>query len=231
MSRKFDKSKIRCYACNQHGHISWDCPRKRGQPSDRIVHKAKVCTEVLLPDDHMFCTGIGRYSGKTDSWIIDRGTSRHMTWNKLLLKNYEPVTIPQSVKLGNGRTLNAIGQGTVRMRMLLSNGRENAVTLLVVLFVPDLTCNLLSVKCITENGNRMTFQEPECSVTTVKGKVIAGGRREGNLYVLDGKAKGEPEVNYATVASESNMDLWHRRLSHASDAILQRLARGKSDRR
>ena len=45
------------------------------------------------------------------------------------------------------------------MRMLLSNGRENAVTHLVVLFVPDLTCNFLSVKCITESQNRMMFQE------------------------------------------------------------------------
>ena len=62
----------------------------------------------------------------------------------------------------------------------------------------------------------MTFQELECSVTTVKGKVIASGRHKGNLYVLDGKAEGEPEVNCATVANESNMDLWHRRLGHAS---------------
>ena len=79
------------------------------------------------------------------------------------------------MKLGDGRTVNAIGQGTMRMRMLLINGREIAVTLLVVLFVPNLTCNLLSVKCIMESGNRMTFQELECSVTAMKGKVIASG--------------------------------------------------------
>ena len=39
--------------------------------------------------------------------------------------------------------------------------------------------------------------------------------------------KGETKASYATVASESNMDLWHCRLRHASDSVLQRLARGK----
>ena len=123
----------------------------------------------------MFCTGISCRSStcRTDVWIIDSGASRHMTWNQSLLKNYKPLPVPQSVKLGDSRTVDAIGQGTIQMRMLLSNGREKAVTLLVVLLVPDLTCNLLSVKCITKSGNHMMFQELECSVITTKGRSSA----------------------------------------------------------
>ena len=33
-----------------------------------------------------------------------------------------------------------------------------------VLFVPDLSCNLFSVRSITDKGNRMLFDDVTCSI-------------------------------------------------------------------
>ena len=59
---------------------------------------------------------------------------------------------PQTVKLGDGRTVNAVGIGAVTLTVLVGNDKEVKNVLQRVLLVPDMSCNLLSVKEITEKG-------------------------------------------------------------------------------
>ena len=93
--------------------------------------------------------------------------------------------------------------------------------------MPTMSCNLLSAGAITDNGFRVILEESECFISTKAGKVIGSGRRENHLYILDGKAVLESNHAYVSMAQVSEADMWHRRLGHANDAVLKKLADGK----
>ena len=109
-----------------------------------------------------------------------------------------------------------------------SRGKELIFTLTEVLHVPEMSCNLLSVRSITDKGYRMSFHETCCSIESREGKVIAEAQKKGNLFQLHGepvKPKFEECTNVATAASR---EIWHSRLGHIGDATLEKLGAGKS---
>lgn len=83
-------------------------------------------------------------TGKFDSWIIDTGASNHMTGCLQLcqtlqdIPNY-PVGVP------DGSNTAATKEGTVMI--------GNDLVLQNVLYVPGLTCNLISVSQLMDNSN------------------------------------------------------------------------------
>ncbi len=46
-----------------------------------------------------------------NEWLIDSGASKHMTCHEEILQNYQQFPRPQSVKLGDGRVVDALGFG------------------------------------------------------------------------------------------------------------------------
>ena len=130
-------------------------------------------------------------------------------------------TCPVSVRLGDGRTVKAEGKGSVCLRIRDNKQIEKKISLSSVLFVPDLSCNLFSVRDITDKGNRMMFDDITCNVITRGDVVIASGYKRGNLYVLDGTADRQPDE--ALVAAQPSSDLWHQRLAHVNDKMLDKL--------
>ena len=74
----------------------------------------------------------------------------------------------------------------------------------------------------------MAFDDEECNILTPKGRIIDEGKRHGNLYVLVGKVivpQVDPPVEQkaASVAIESDRDLWHNRLGHIGERMLARM--------
>ena len=67
----------------------------------------------------------------------------------------------------------------------------------------------------------MLFDNVTCSIITKDNSVIASGHKRGNLYVLDGAAERRPDE--AMVAAQPSSDLWHQRLAHVNDAVLQEI--------
>ena len=92
-----------------------------------------------------------------------------------------------------------------------------------VLYVPDLSCNLFSVHDITDKGNRMMFDDITCNVITKDDVVITSGHKRENLYMVDGTANQQPDE--ALVAAQPSSDLWHQRLAHVNDKVLEKLVR------
>ena len=48
-------------------------------------------------------------------WLIDSGASSHMTKEKSILMNYQQFGEPESVALGDGRVVQALGSGNVHI--------------------------------------------------------------------------------------------------------------------
>ena len=82
-------------------------------------------------------------NGKFDnsSWIIDTGATHHVTGNKHWLFDVNSISCP--VGLPNGETVSATMEGSVRL--------SDTITLIYVLYVPNLSYNLLSVSQLNDN--------------------------------------------------------------------------------
>ena len=77
--------------------------------------------------------------------------------------------------------IEAIGRGTVILMM--KNGcLTRKCKLHDVLFVPNLTCNLLSVSKAVEKGISVTFNECGCFIKDAKHRLITVGNKVGSLY-------------------------------------------------
>jgi len=77
---------------------------------------------------------------------------------KVLFSCYQTLKAPLNVVLGDGPSLQAIGKGSVKLRMKLPNGKMNLCTFHDVLLVPDLAYNLFSVTSASKEARLPCFQ-------------------------------------------------------------------------
>ena len=81
------------------------------------------------------------------------------------------------------------------------------------LFVPKLTCNLLSVRAAAAKGNQVKFGEKKCWIRNNKGKLCGNGSLVEKLYQLDCEPTSTIQASVAVQENEE-LNLWHQRLGH-----------------
>ena len=96
--------------------------------------------------------------------------------------------------------------------MKLPSGATQKCKLHDVLFVPNLSYNLLSV---SKAGKVTQFDEAGCRILNADSKVIATAVRCGSLYFLNCQS-----LEKSNVAE----DVWHKRFGHLSIGSLRQLA-------
>ena len=184
-------------------------------------YKARVAVLSDEEDPDAFCFCIGTQKGvKAEEWVVDGGATTHMTWEKGVFVTYATMEDIPNVRLVDDRHVKAEGKASVCLCIKDDKETERVIRLSSVLFVPDLSCNLFSVRGITDKGNRMMFDDITCRVITRGDVVIASGHKRGNLYVLDGTADRQPDE--ALAAAQPSSDLWHQRLAHVNDKVLEK---------
>ena len=105
-----NKKPVRCFACNKHGHFSPDCPNKKKE--SRGGHSEHEANAVAGADTKfMFLAGVNPEVYRSNRWVIDSGATGHMTWNRDLIKGYELLESPESVRIADGRKLDAVAYG------------------------------------------------------------------------------------------------------------------------
>jgi hypothetical protein len=160
--------------------------------------------EIIILSHYSALTGMI----EDDMWIIDSGASMHMTGDQARLSNLNERKTSYKVELGDKSTYPVEGFGQASIK--LESG--NHVHLSNVLYVPGLEKSLVSISCLEEKGNKITFMD---------GKVLSWhkdssieyarvvGIHEGNLYRL------LEQNEEALVHDEINPnELWHRRYAH-----------------
>ena len=90
--------------------------------------------------------------------------------------------MPQEVTLGDGHTLQGLAEGT---ETILPDGTTRKCKLEKVLYVPKLSCNLMSISKMSEAGKTTKLSMSSCEIQIKDMKVIAFATRVGNLCHLE----------------------------------------------
>ena len=212
--RVWEKDGPRCYKCGKIGHIrrncgDWGKERPRGDrfKDNRFQNKRALrVEEEYSGSSEEESTGLlslqGTQEGIRDKWIIDSGASSHMCKEAKLFDSIHRFRRQVEVKVGDGRSLWAVGRGSVGI--LVNNMGKKRCILREVLYVPKLAFNLFSVTKAAEAGKSTEFTKEGCTIREGKsGALVAVGYKRKRLYYLD---EGR-EVECTHVASES-LGIW-----------------------
>ncbi len=149
---------------------------------------------------------------------MDSGATVHMVKNKEILTSYEAFDEPHQVKLGNNSICLAYGKGkfTLLCETLGSGRKKNKIKVSNVLYIPDLMCNFLSVKAITDNGNVVVFEGSRVKILSQNNEVASTASWNNRHCVLDGRAMGKEEELGSLSSADPQYEIWHRRYGHCS---------------
>ena len=185
----------------------------------------------------------GEYTKLPEGWYIDSGATDHMCYGRTSFVDYQLLTTPRPVHLGDSSRVDASGIGVVRL--------GNGITLTGVLHVPSMQLNLFSVAKAFCGRYEITFSPAGCAICR-DGRDVMAATRYGNLFRIETRpalanlAQGNvptsdstppaimpPESQAITrtpAAAENNeinsqtLLLWHQRLGHRNLADVRRLA-------
>lgn len=226
----------KCYNCGKIGHRKADCRLLhqnrikastgplatsnggRGlSPVAGNMHEAYYTSETswmasLTTSDPM----------KDDSpiWVIDSGCSRHMSYLRGAFDDYHLLQAPIAINIANGTTIQAIGEGSVRLKVA-RHGEIRNVLLRQVLHVPNLAGNLISVLQLQDNGILTRTTKNGELLLELDGKTVGRATRLGKTYSLVSTL----DINntaYCTTVKDNNL-AWHRRFGHLGAKTLAKI--------
>ncbi|KAK1425214.1 hypothetical protein QVD17_20561 [Tagetes erecta] len=173
--------------------------------------------DIKLND--MFCSNINTDLNGSELWIVDSGANQHMVTNDSNIINGLDVT-EYNLTVGhpNGTRAQIKKIGNLKI--------NNDIVLKDVMVIPDYCVNLISVnKMAKENKLYSFFTESHCYVQDLlRKKVVMTGRELGGLYMVDPVNECEfLKCNSSVFNCSTSFDLWHNRLGHPSEHVLNTL--------
>lgn len=188
-----------CQICFSTDHSAITCPSRFTQPSAPALMTASGAPN-------------------SDLWFPDSGASAHMTASDGNLVNKSVYTGYNSVSVANGAHLQISHVGDVA---LPTSGHP--LTLRSVYHVPQLKYNLISIQRLCADNNCTVIFDENLFLIKDKasGAVLLHAHSNGPLYPL--RLPSSSSLALASVVASG--PVWHRRLGHCGDTVLQFLKR------
>ncbi|KAH9714562.1 hypothetical protein KPL71_020696 [Citrus sinensis] len=226
-SKSGSKKNVKCYNCGKKGHVKKECwsnqKRREGKESESSNAQGYVANtsddgEILYSEATTVSEGRKRLY---DVWIIDSGTTWHMTSRREWFHTYESIS-GESVYMGDDHALEITGIGTIKIKIFDGTIR----TIGKVRHVNGLKKNLLSLGQMDSHGYKNHVENGIMKI--VKGTlVLMKVEKIGvNLFMLKGETLHEADACVALNGEESTM-MWHLKLSHMSEQGLKILSERK----
>ena len=219
-NKAYPKNKPLCFECNSPTHLKKDCYVYKEKLKKLRKHKANKASEKQEEsDENITFYASAFYTKDVNAWIVDSGASQHMTNDSSCLQNFKVLETPIRIEIGDGRTLFATGLGDTDLTVSISGVDKNCC-MKDILFVPDLSSNLISVSQVTKKGINVNFGDKNCQFTKGE-KVVAVADKVGKLYVLNCSRKEVINLSHTS----SKEVLWHRRFCHAGRDAMKNLVK------
>ncbi|GJR56017.1 integrase, catalytic region, zinc finger, CCHC-type containing protein [Tanacetum coccineum] len=147
-------------------------------------------------------------------WIVDSGCSKHMTGDRLLLKNFIEKFMG-TVRFGNDNFAAITCYGDYI---------QGNITICHVYYVEGLGHNLFSIGQFYDGDLEVAFRSKTCYVRNLEGDDLLTGGRKSNLYTISisDMAASSP-VCLMLKATSTKSWLWHRQLSHLNFSTINDL--------
>ncbi|GAB1862403.1 hypothetical protein CAJAP_03482 [Camponotus japonicus] len=215
-TQKQDVKDVTCFFCQKLGHMKKDCRKYKKWKAEK--EKEKVNQAVSENKDIHICFGVksGNCSGRT--WYIDSGATSHMSNDKNFFETLNTCT-NENITLANGDSAEVQGIGDGYLTCEDEKGKQNAIKVKEVLYVPTLEENLLSVRKLTQKGLQVNFTEEMCNI--MKDDItVATADPCGNLYRLRFDHKVLMVVNKHRKDCQHT---WHRKLGHRDPEAVKQM--------
>ena len=130
----------------------WSNKPKREEPRKHKSHSAIANDLNDSSNGEALVVSHADSVGASGSRIVDSGAMCHMCNTRQRFFGLRTLLKPENVTVGDGRSLEAVGRGSVNLLMTLPSSATQKCKLRDVLFVPDLSYNLVSVSKASEAG-------------------------------------------------------------------------------
>jgi hypothetical protein len=158
-------------------------------------------------------------SHSSKEWILDSGASYHMGSSKEDFTSLNQSKVPH-IFVGDNTKMEVGGKGNVEME---DGEFQN------VLYVPNLSSNLLSIYQITHlrDGHRVEFLPDSVKVHSLKDNSLVAVGKVNDHKRLYSFSHFVPKSSSKALLhqSNSNINLWHERFGHLAFCHLQQLSK------
>lgn len=218
-----------CSYCHKARHYAFEC-RKRiedegaSQGNNKKANLADSSGGKESDRDFSFVSTECLRASEPATFYLDSGCTQHMSDQRSFFTNFRPIAkLERPIDGIGGAKLYARGIGDIAVSRR-ANGIKIDGWLRDVLYVPQLTVNLVSIGCITENGYMVVFSKDSAKIMQKDDTVMEGSRIGKTLYRLDISAKTPPITSLIASSSSATLNVWHERLSHVSHDIVKKMA-------
>ena len=147
-----------------------------------------------------------------------------MSWEEEKFAEMKPYD--SKVKVGNSRSLPVNGIGNIKMGIICLKGTIVDLVVHDVLYVPDLSTNLISIGKLNKKGFKIVFEDDKCRIHLSQETIIEckQSAENDNLFELPMNEKEDDEKHALnTISKTNNWKLWHYRLGHLGEQNMKKL--------
>ena len=155
----------------------------------------------------------------TVNWLLDNGTSHHVTSHLGNHSLYTPYDGPDDIMIDNG-----MGFPITHIGYKISSSPSNSFKLKNVLCVPPMQKNLIYVsKCCHQNNTSIKFSPSSFFVKDLTmGITLLQSQAKDGVYELPiFPSQASPIITFSS--TNSSPTVWHHRLVHPSSSIFKNI--------
>jgi hypothetical protein len=202
---------------------TYDIPQRKGQGGNSIRQENQ---QSSTSEDNIAVMSANSHPNNT-AWYLDSGATRHICKNMNMFDTYSELKRKKEVKLADGKSLKAIGVGTVNVKSYMGTEYVN-LSITDVLYVPDMCTHLFSQGTALDKGFYLHSDSKTSKLIQNKTNKVCAVAKRGDkkrLYKLNFKINKNSDSNDECLVADSKGDQTKKTHQHVNH--LQKLLKEK----